>query len=129
MKNESLKGRKILIVEDDASSCLYLNTILKKTGAELLNAVNGQEAIDTVLGDNEIELVLMDIRLPVMDGYKSAEMIRKIKPDIAIIAQTAYSFAGAREKFIRSGFNDFIIKPINPGVLLEKIRACLEKVS
>jgi CheY-like chemotaxis protein len=94
-------------------------------GAILSNAENGQEAVDAVLNDNELDVILMDIQLPVMDGYKSTEMIRKIRPRIVIIAQTAYGFAGDKEKFLRTGFNDFIIKPVLSSVLFEKIRACL----
>jgi CheY-like chemotaxis protein len=125
MENEFLKGRKILIVEDDSSSRLYLNKILEKTGAVLLNAGDGQEAIDIALENPDIDIILMDIQLPVMDGYKSAEKIREFRENIIIIAQTAYGLMGDMEKIINSGFNDFVIKPIFAHTLIEKLVASL----
>ena len=73
MENEFLKGKKILIVEDDFSSRLYLNKILEKTGAMLLNAGDGNEAIDIAMSNPDIDIILMDIQLPVMDGYTVIE--------------------------------------------------------
>ena len=121
MENEFLKGRKILIVEDDPSSKLYLNKILEKTGVILLNAGDGQEAIDIALENPDIDIILMDIQLPVMDGYTSAEKIREFRENIIIIAQTAYGLMGDKEKIIDSGFNDFVIKPIFSKNLIEKL--------
>ena len=127
MENEFLKGRKILIVEDDSSSRLYLNKILEKTGVIILNAGDGQEAIDIALENPDIDIILMDIQLPVMDGYKSAEKIREFRENIIIIAQTAYGLMGDKEKIIDSGFNDFIIKPIFAHTLIEKLVASLTR--
>jgi CheY-like chemotaxis protein len=121
MENEYLKGRKILVVEDDMSSRLYLNKILEKTGVILYNAGDGQEALDIIRKNPDIDVILMDIQLPVMDGYKSAEMIREFRKDIIIIAQTAYGLMGDKEKILESGFNDYVIKPIFAQVLLEKL--------
>ncbi len=121
MENEFLKGRKILIVEDDLSSRLYLNKILEKTGAILLNAGDGQQAIDIALADPDIDIVLMDIQLPVMDGYESTIKIREFRENIIIIAQTAYGLVGDKEKILDSGFDDFIIKPIYSQYLIEKL--------
>ena len=121
MENEFLKGRKILIVEDDPSSKLYLNKILEKTGVILLNAGDGQEAIDIALENPDIDIILMDIQLPVMDGYTSAEKIREFRENIIIIAQTAYGLMGDKEKIIDSGFNDFVIKPIFSKNFIEKL--------
>jgi CheY-like chemotaxis protein len=114
MENKFLKGRKILIVEDDLSSRLYLNKILEKTGVILLNAGDGKEAIDIALSNPDIDIILMDIQLPVMDGYTSTKKIREFRENIIIIAQTAYGLLGEKEKIIDSGFNDYIIKPIFP---------------
>lgn len=116
-----LKGKKILIVEDDLSSKLYLNKILERTGAVLLNAANGKEALEAAVKDSGIDIVLMDIQLPVMDGYTSAAKIREIRRNIKIIAQTAYSFAGDTVNIMNSGFDDFLIKPIFSGQLIEKL--------
>jgi len=127
MENEFLKGRKILIVEDDLSSRLYLNKILEKTGVKLLNAGDGKEAIDIALGNPDIDIILMDIQLPVMDGYTSTIKIREFRENIIIIAQTANGLLGEKEKIIDSGFNDYIIKPIYSQNLIEKLIANLAR--
>lgn len=116
-----LKGRKILIVEDDLSSRLYLNKILEKTGAVLINAGDGQEAIDIAVKNPDLEMILMDIQLPVMDGYTSAKKIREFRSGIIIIAQTAYGLSDEMENLIDSGFDDYIIKPIYSAQLIEKL--------
>jgi CheY-like chemotaxis protein len=121
MENEILKGKKILIVEDDLSSRLYLNKILEKTGAILINAGDGVEALNIVTDDPDVEIILMDIQLPVMDGYTSAKKIRELGKKVKIIAQTAYSLSGDMENILASGFDDYIIKPIYSGQLIEKL--------
>jgi len=121
MENEYLKGKKILIVEDDVSSRLYLNKILEKTGALLQNACDGREAIEIAGRDHSIDIILMDIQLPVIDGYEAAKKIREFRKDLTIIAQTAYSLLGDREKIIASGFDEYIVKPIFPQQLIEKL--------
>jgi CheY-like chemotaxis protein len=127
MENEFLKGRKILIVEDDLSSRLYLNKILEKAGAILLNAGDGQEAINVAISNPDIDIILMDIQLPVMDGYTSLNKIREIRGDIIIIAQTAYGLLGDKEKILNSGFTDYIIKPILSQNLIDKMVANLKR--
>jgi CheY-like chemotaxis protein len=121
MENEYLRTKKILIVEDDVSSRLYLNKILEKTGASLVSACDGREAIDIAKSDPDIDIILMDIQLPFVDGYGAAEKIREFRKDVLIIAQTAYSLLGDREKIISSGFDDYIVKPIFPQQLIEKL--------
>jgi len=128
MQDSILKGKKILIVEDDLSSRLYLNKILEKTEAVLLNAGDGKEAFELVEKDPDIELILMDIQLPVMDGYTSARKIREIRKEVKLIAQTAYSFTDDMEDMEASGFDDFLIKPIYSGQLIEKLSSYYEKV-
>jgi CheY-like chemotaxis protein len=124
---DNLKGIKILIVEDDLSSRFYLNKILEKTGAIILNAGDGQEALETATADPGIRIVLMDIQLPVMDGYTAAAKIKEIRKDIRIIAQTAYSLSGDMENILSSGFDDYIIKPIYSGQLIEKIISVISR--
>ncbi|NMC37012.1 MAG: response regulator [Bacteroidales bacterium] len=121
MDNEYLKGKKILIVEDDVSSRLYLNKILEKTGAVLKNACDGSEAVEIACNDNSIDIILMDIQLPVIDGYEAARRIREARKNITIIAQTAYSLIGDREKIIAAGFDEYIVKPVFPNQLIEKL--------
>jgi CheY-like chemotaxis protein len=128
MKNEFLKGRKILIVEDDLSSKLYLNKILEKTEVTILNAGDGQEAIDILLANPDTDIVLMDIQLPVMDGYTTAKKIREFRKNMIIIAQTAYGLLGEKEKILDSGFDDYLIKPIFSQNLIDKIKSNLERM-
>jgi hypothetical protein len=126
MENEFLKGKKILVVEDDLSSKLYLNKILEKAGVDILNAGDGEEAVSVAL-NNDVDIILMDIQLPIIDGYAAMEKIRDVKKDVIIIAQTAYGLLGDREKILNSGFTDFIIKPILYQNLIEKIVSNLKK--
>jgi CheY-like chemotaxis protein len=128
MENEYLRTKKILIVEDDISSRLYLNKILEKTGASLLNACDGREAIEKAKSDPDIDIILMDIQLPFIDGYGAAKKIREFRNDVIIIAQTAYSLLGDRERIISSGFDDYIVKPIFPQQLIEKLIKCVRKI-
>jgi len=121
MDSELFRGRKILIVEDDFSSKLYLNKILEKTSAVILNAGDGKEAFDLVMSDPGIELVLMDIQLPSLDGYTCTKMLRESGKSLVIIAQTAYGLTGDKEKMLTSGFDDYLIKPISQGTLIEKL--------
>jgi CheY-like chemotaxis protein len=121
MGNEFLIGKKILIVEDDLSSRLYLNKVLEKTGVILLNAGDGQEAIDLAVSNPDIDIILMDIQLPVMDGYASTRKIKEFRENVIIIAQTAYGLLDERDKIIDAGFNDYIIKPIFSQNLIQKL--------
>ena len=125
MENELLKGRKILIVEDDFSSRLYLNKILEKAGVILLNAGDGQEAVKIAFDNPDIDLILMDIQLPVMDGYASVLKIREFRKNVKIVAQTAYGMSGEKEKILNMGFNDYIVKPIISENLINKIASNL----
>lgn len=112
---------KVLIVEDDETNLIYLQLVLKDLNIELLNAVSGQAAVETFEQNQDIELILMDIRLPGMDGYEATSMIRKMNKDVVIIAQTAYAFSSDKDKAIESGCNDYVSKPIRREELLKKI--------
>jgi CheY-like chemotaxis protein len=121
MENEFLKGKKILIVEDDLSSRLYLNKILEKVGVIILNAGDGQEAVNIAFNNPDLDIILLDIQLPVLDGYSALIKIREFRKDVIIIAQTAYGLLGDKEKILNSGFNDYVIKPILAQNLLDKL--------
>lgn len=127
MENTSLIGKKILIVEDDHSSRFYLNQILEKTGMIIMNAANGLAAVDLVSKNPDIDLVLMDIQLPLMDGYEAAPKIKSIKKDIVLIAQTAFGLLDDRDKILASGFDDYLIKPIFKKNLLAKLTTWFER--
>lgn len=107
----------ILIAEDEEVNYLYLVEILNNN-YKLIHAKNGKEAVDIFLSSQKIDLILMDIKMPVMDGLKATKMIRESNPTVPIIAQTAYSSESDRDLSLGAGCNDFISKPIKQDDLL-----------
>ncbi len=126
MENQFLKGKKILVVEDDMASRLYLNKILEKAEVVILNARDGEEAVSVALA-NDVDIVLMDIQLPIIDGFAAMSKIREVKKDLIIIAQTAYGLLGDKERILNSGFTDYIIKPILYQDLIAKLTSNLNR--
>jgi signal transduction histidine kinase len=115
------RNKTILVVEDEDNNIVYLNEVIRRTGAEFLSAKNGRIAIDMINGNGEISLVLMDIMMPEMDGYEASRQIKKIRPGLPIIAQTAYSNTREQEKSLEAGCDGYISKPYNPPELLSLI--------
>ncbi|HEY5469054.1 MAG TPA: PAS domain S-box protein [Bacteroidales bacterium] len=122
IKKVRMKELKILIVEDDEVSYSLLKRTIRKIGKEVLHAINGVEAVEACRSNPDLDLVLMDIRMPVMDGNEATRQIRQFNKDLIIIAQTAYAFAGDSEKAIDAGCNDYITKPINMALMFELIK-------
>jgi PAS domain S-box-containing protein len=122
----NIAGLKILVVEDDSTSFLLIEEIIGIYDVKLIHAKDGQEAVNIVQSDPSVDLVLMDIKLPVMDGYEATKEIKKIRPDLPIIAQTAFAFKHDKQKASNAGCNDYISKPIKPEELLNKISSLLE---
>lgn len=118
---------KVLIVEDEITSFKYLMKILQNDKITVLHAVNGLEAIELVKNTPDIDLILMDIRMPVLDGFEATKQIKILKPDIPVIAQTAYAFSSEKERILKAGFNDYITKPIEYDKLLSIINKELSK--
>jgi hypothetical protein len=118
-KEVQIKKLKILIVEDDEISYSFLTRTLQKISYEVLHAVTGVQAVEVCRNNPDIDLVLMDIRMPKMDGNEATRQIRQFNKDVIIIAQTAYGFSNDREKAIEAGCNDYISKPINETLLYE----------
>lgn len=115
-------NRVVLITEDEEVNFFYLKTLLKKTEARILRAKNGKEAVDIIADyKGDIDLVLMDINMPVMDGYEAMRIIKSKHPDLPIIAQTAYTMNNDRRKCLKAGFNDYIAKPINKVALFRLV--------
>jgi CheY-like chemotaxis protein len=102
----------ILVVEDNFMSFKLLQAVLKKSRVKIIHADNGQKAIDLVIEHPEINLVLMDIQLPLMNGYEATKEIKKIRPKLHVIAQTANVMDDDKLKCINSGCSDYITKPI-----------------
>jgi signal transduction histidine kinase/CheY-like chemotaxis protein len=113
------KNKVILIVEDDISSFFLLSNYLTNTKAKILLAKNGKESVDICTSNPDIDLVIMDIQLPEMNGYDATRLIKKHRKNLPVIAQTAYALAGEREKCINAGCDDYIPKPIDSGKLLQ----------
>jgi CheY-like chemotaxis protein len=108
---------KILIAEDDKISEQLITKIAKQIGCEVLIARNGIEAVEICRKNSDIDLVLMDIKMPQMDGHEATRQIRLFNQKVVIIAQTAYGLHSDREKAIKAGCNDYISKPISKSAL------------
>ncbi len=115
-------NRVVLITEDEEVNFFYLKTLLKKTEARILRAKNGKEAVDIIAEyKGGVDLILMDINMPVMDGYEAMRIIKSLHPDLPIIAQTAYTLNNDRHKCLKAGFNDYIAKPVNRVALFRMV--------
>lgn len=114
--------QSILLVEDDHQSQNLIKQILKPLKVNIIDAFDGHDAILNVIQHPDTSLILMDLKLPVLDGYEAAKAIKKMNPGIPIIAQTAYAMAGDREKAISAGCDDYITKPIDAGNLLRLVK-------
>ncbi|MDD4491969.1 MAG: PAS domain S-box protein [Bacteroidales bacterium] len=115
-------GKKLLLAEDDDPSFLLLKAMLRKTGIEIIRAKNGIEAVSLSRSESDISLILMDINMPEMNGYEATKIIKAEKPYIPVIAQTAYSISGDKERTIESGCDDYISKPIKKQELFRLIQ-------
>ena len=116
------KQQKILIAENEEFAAKYLKIILKDQDYELLFATDGQEAIDIFKKFNDIVLILMDIKMPVLNGYDAVKEIKKLNCEVKIIAQTSYALPGDKEKILSSGFDDYLSKPVDKDQLLSKMK-------
>ncbi|PKP43398.1 MAG: hypothetical protein CVT93_00385 [Bacteroidetes bacterium HGW-Bacteroidetes-10] len=114
-------GKILLLAEDDDPSYLLLKAILKKTGIEIIRAKNGVEAVKFALEREDINMILMDINMPEMNGLDATRLIKEKKPHLPIIAQTAYSISGDKEKTLEAGCDNYISKPIRKAELFSMI--------
>ncbi len=115
------KGKTVLIVEDTSSNYYYIAAVLRNTGASLYWAKNSADTILIVESDSPIDLILMDIQLSGEDGYELTRQIKKIRPKVPVVAQTAYAMVGEKEKSLLEGCDDYLSKPVRPNELLEMI--------
>ncbi len=112
----------ILIAEDDESNMTYFNVILKDAGLTIIPAINGKEAVECCHDHPEISLVLMDMKMPVMDGMEATREIKKIRKDISIIAVTAFTLSGDEKRARDAGCDDYLSKPVDKTVLFAKLK-------
>ncbi|MEP6671953.1 MAG: response regulator, partial [Chthoniobacter sp.] len=127
--NEALRGRKVLIVDDDARNIFALSIVLENQEMEILSATNGRHAIELIESTPELSMVLMDIMMPEMDGYETMRRIRNIARfrSLPILALTAKAMKGDREKCLEAGASDYIAKPVNTDQLLSLLRVWLHR--
>ncbi len=116
----------ILVVEDVDTNKIFFDAALRKTNAKILWAKDGQEAI-TLFKENTIDLVLMDLQLPIMDGYTATKEIKAINAEVPVIAQTAHVMSGEREKCLEAGCNDYLAKPIRLQILMDTLSKYLNQ--
>ncbi len=117
----------ILVAEDDDVNYYYIKEILSAQNFKLTRATNGQEAVELVRSNPGFDIVLMDIKMPKLDGYAATGQIKRIRADLPIIAQTAYAFASDRDKAIQAGCDDHISKPIDRTQMLTLISKYLRE--
>jgi len=113
---------QVLIAEDDETSEMLITVAVKKFSKKILKVKTGLEAVEACRNNPDFDLVLMDIKMPIMDGYEATRQIRQFNTRVVIIAQSAYALAGDREKAIEAGCNDYIAKPMKQLELIELIR-------
>jgi CheY-like chemotaxis protein len=113
--------KKILIAEDDHSNYYFLMESLKDTGAEILWAKDGEETMEMFREHQDLDVVLMDINMPLMNGYECTRQIKLERPDLPVIAQTAYAMSGEREVSRAAGCDDYLSKPIKVSELLDTL--------
>jgi hypothetical protein len=118
---------KILIVEDDQSSSQLISISVRKFVKEIISVQSGTEAVEACRNNPDIDLVLMDIQLPEMNGHEATRQIREFNSNVVIIAQTAFALSGDKEKALEAGCNDYISKPIKQDKLVEMIHQYFSK--
>jgi len=125
--NESLRGRKVLVVDDDARNIFALMSLLENQEMEVITSTNGRNAIELVERTPDLSLVLMDIMMPDMDGFETMRRIRSQPTfrNLPILALTAKAMKGDREKCLDAGASDYISKPVNTDQLLSLMRVWL----
>lgn len=130
LPQEQLKGENelILVAEDDEYNFLYINEILREFNYKCIRAANGEEAVNIAHNNENIKLILMDLKMPTMDGFKAFEEIRKLKPQIPIVAQTAYVLGEDKTKIETYGFDGYLTKPLKKDELLRVVNERIKKV-
>ncbi|OFX16334.1 MAG: hypothetical protein A2033_08650 [Bacteroidetes bacterium GWA2_31_9] len=111
--SDDFKNASVLIAEDEDMNYFFFEESLEDFNVKIIRAKNGNEAVEIAKSTPDLKLILMDIKMPIMNGYEATRLIKQIRPELPIIAQTAYAQIGDREKAIESGCDDYISKPVN----------------
>lgn len=123
------KQMTVLIGEDEDYNYLLLHENFKLlfANATLIRAINGEDVVSIALSNDNIDLILMDIRMPIMNGYQATVIIKKNRPKLPIIAQTAYALGDDRGRAMLAGCDDYIAKPYEFEELFDKVHRCIER--
>jgi CheY-like chemotaxis protein len=126
-KDGLLEGKKVLIVDDDMRNSFALSKLLSDKGIIVRIAQDGQKALDLLAEDSDVDLILMDIMMPVLDGYETTKQIRAQQEfkTLPILALTAKAMKGDREKCLSAGANDYLSKPVDVDRLFSMLRVWL----
>ena len=126
--NESInwQNKEIIVAEDEETNFIYLKKILENTNLTVYRACNGLECLDLLSTYPQVKLVLMDIKMPIMDGYEATRIIKQTRPDVKVVAQTAYALANDRENVKQAGCDDYIAKPIEKEHLYSIIKKYIQ---
>jgi CheY-like chemotaxis protein/nitrogen-specific signal transduction histidine kinase len=120
--SESLENKTILIAEDDEISYIYLSRMLALYKLNIIRAYNGQDAIELLEANPDVCIIIMDIKMPIMDGYQATRIIREKGINIPILALTAFAFSDDKEKALAAGCNDYLSKPVKKEKLIDMIK-------
>lgn len=123
--NYNFKDKTILFAEDDEASSVYLTELLRLNGARVVNCSSGSAAVAICLESHSLDLVLMDMRLPELDGYEATRTIKNFRPDLPIIAVTACAMLEDRRKCKIAGCDGYLSKPVMPKEFLPMVNSFL----
>jgi CheY-like chemotaxis protein len=127
----SLEGRKVAIIDDDVRNIFSLTSVLEQYKVEVVHAEDGKSGIELVRSTPDLDLLLIDIMMPEMDGYETIRRLRGLGGAVGklpMIAVTAKAMKGDREKCLEAGASDYLAKPIDPDQLISKVRAWLHRI-
>jgi two-component system, cell cycle response regulator DivK len=122
-----LNKKTILIVEDDEMSAKFLVELFEETGAQMITVDNASDALFTIHKNKNIDLVLMDIQLPDMNGWQATRIIKKVKKDLPVIVQSAYALESHIKKSFEAGCDYFVSKPIDSDILFQYVQNIFSK--
>ena len=111
----------ILVAEDEEYNMIYINELFSNTNFKIIEADNGVKAVDLAINNDDIDLIFMDIKMPLMNGNEAMEQIKKVKPNLPIIALSAFAMESDKENALNKGFDSYLTKPINKNELFNII--------
>jgi CheY-like chemotaxis protein len=124
--NKDWKNRKLLIAEDEDSNFKYLEIALRRTNVTIFRAKNGNEAVELAKENPDIDLILMDIKMPELNGLEATRKIKAFNHEVSIIALTAYAMANDKEMSLEAGCDDYISKPVRRNRLFSVLSKYLD---